>query len=125
LQTGTTYIWAIRFTVETSLSSTGASSADEFATNISTELSSPSFQASVANDLGVVVTGVSASTVVTDSGDSSSVKAAGLAWWAIMLIVVASLIFVIGSAKAVMYKRNNNEVGSILEETSDSRGSMI
>jgi len=125
LQTGTTYIWAIRFTVETSLSSTGASSADEFATDISTELNSPSFQASVGEDLGVDVTGVSASTVVTDSGDSSSVKAAGLAWWAIMLIVIASLVFVIGSAKATMYARNNNKAGNILEDFSVSRGSSI
>ena len=125
LQTGTTYIWAIRFTVETSLSSTGASSADEFATDISTELNSPSFQASVGEDLGVDVTGVSASTVVTDSGDSSSVKAAGLAWWAIMLIVIASLVFVIGSAKSTMYARNNNKAGNILEDFSVSCGSSI
>ena len=116
LQSGSTYIWAISFTVDTSLSSTGASSADDFAKDINTELNSPSFQASVAEDLGVEVLGVSASTEVTDSGNSSSVKAAGLAWWAILLIVIASLVFVIGSAIAMMYVRNSDKAGSILKK---------
>lgn len=114
LQTSSTYTWAISFTVQTSLSSTGASSADEFAKHISTELNSPSFQANVADDLGVEITSVSASTEVADSGDSSSVKAAGLTWWAILLIVIASSIFVIGSAIAMMYVRNSDQARSIL-----------
>lgn len=111
----TTYILAISFTVETSLSSTGASSADNFATEISTRLDAPSFQANVADDLGVEVTGVSSSTAVTSSGDSSSVKAAGLAWWAIMLIVIASLILAIGSAGAIMYAGNGDKAGKFLD----------
>jgi hypothetical protein len=105
------------FTVEVSLATTDASSAEDLSAEIDTELSSSNFQSNVMTDLGVVVTAVSVSSdavdttpaptptftpVPTADTDSASLKAAGLSWWAILLIAVGGSLFVACSAAAVI-----------------------
>jgi hypothetical protein len=121
LQSTTTYDWTVGFTVEVSLAATGASSAEAFATEIATELDSAAFEANVAADLGVLITSVSASSAVVVATPSptprptplpstagpggapgSGVKAAGLAGWAIALVVVGGFLFVACGAVAAI-----------------------
>jgi len=113
LQTPAAYEWTVEFKVEVSLAATDASSADELATEIGTDLSSNTFQAAVMTDLGVVVTSVSASSaVVTSPPTPPSVKAAGLAWWAILLIAVfGALIVAAGAVAAVVCVRRGQGGG--------------
>jgi len=117
LQSTASYDWSVIFTVEVSLATTDASSAEDLSAEIDTELSSSNFQSNVMTDLGVVVTAVSVSSdavdttpaptptftpVPTADTDSASLKAAGLSWWAILLIAVGGSLFVACSAAAVI-----------------------
>ena len=124
LQSVSTYDWTIKFKVEVSLASTDASSADDLAMEIGTDLSSNTFQAAVMTDLGVVVTSVSASSAVVTSAptpviETSSVKAAGLAWWAILLIAVfGALIVAAGAVAAIMCARRGQGGEGLLKHFS-------
>ena len=107
LQVSTAYKWSVNFAVEASLSVTGASSPADFANKIGTALTSDAFKDSVSSNLGVVVTGISATTAVLSSG---LIKAAGLTWWAILLIVVfGALIVAAAAAAAVMRARRGQD----------------
>jgi hypothetical protein len=121
LQSTTTYDWTVGFTVEVSLAATGTASAEAFSTEIATELDSPAFQSNVAADLGVLIKAVSASSAVVvatprptprptplpstagpGGAPGSGVKAAGLAGWAIALVVVGGFLFVACGAVAAI-----------------------
>ena len=107
LQVSTAYKWSVNFAVEASLSVTDASSPADFANKIGTALTSDAFKDSVSSNLGVVVTGISATTAVLSSG---LIKAAGLTWWAILLIVVfGALIVAAAAAAAVMRARRGQD----------------
>jgi hypothetical protein len=121
LQSTTSYDWTVGFTVEVSLAATDAASAEAFKAEIATELDSPAFQSNVAADLGVLIKAVSASSAVVvatprptprptplpstagpGGAPGSGVKAAGLAGWAIALVVVGGFLFVACGAVAAI-----------------------
>jgi hypothetical protein len=107
LQSTTTYDWTVGFTVEVSLAATDAASAEAFSAEIATDLNSAAFQANVAADLGVLITAVSASSAVVGGpggAPGSGVKAAGLAGWAIALVVVGGFLIVACGAVAAIVR---------------------
>ena len=119
MQSITTYDWDVSCTVEVSLASTGYASVEEFTEDVETGLNSPTFQANVATDLGVVVVSLSASstpmnvptTTPTSHPDGSNdisngVQSASLASWAIALIACAGFLCMAGAVLAsVVYIR--------------------
>jgi len=109
LQVSTAYKWSVNFAVEASLSVTGASSPADFANKIGTALTSDAFKDSVSSNLGVVVTGISATTAVLSSG---LIKAAGLTWWAILLIVVFGALIVAAAAVAAVMRARRGQDSS-------------
>ena len=114
-QTIVTYDWSVECTVEVSLATTGAASVEDFAGEVGAELSSTTFQANVAVNLGVIIISVSATStpvIVPTPTSDTNVQSASLASWAIALIAGAGFVCLAGSALAgFMYIRRGDGGG--------------